>query len=331
MRTGPSRSLAQARQAFSALELTVSRRLPGVLHGGHEGTRLGPGSEPDEVVAYRPGEDDVRRIDWNVTARSTQPHVWRTRAEHELETWVLVDETASMDFGTVEVEKGELAAQVTGAVALLTDGPGNRLGVAHLGSHGLTWSPAVPSRRAAFRAVAGSPPSRGGAQDVSAHPAPPGLGEAMVTLDRRHRRPGLRVVVSDFVDPAGATERPFTWEAPLRRLAARHDVVVVEVLDPRELSLPDVGTVVLLDPETGRRTEVWTGNARLRRDYARLAADHRRAVTDAVRASGARHVTLATDRDWVEDLARFLRRPNARGRRRAVPGRGASGRTGASR
>ncbi|MCW2866600.1 MAG: hypothetical protein JWR20_788, partial [Marmoricola sp.] len=123
------RSLTEARQAFAALELTVSRRLPGVLHGGHEGTRLGPGSEPDEVVAYRPGEDDVRRIDWNVTARSTQPHVWRTRAEHELETWVLLDETASMDFGTVEVEKGELAAWVTGAVALLAVGPGNRIGV----------------------------------------------------------------------------------------------------------------------------------------------------------------------------------------------------------
>lgn len=325
MSTGPSRSLTQARQAFAALELTVSRRLPGVLHGGHEGTRLGPGSEPDEVVAYRPGEDDVRRIDWNVTARSAQPHVWRTRAEHELETWVLVDETASMDFGTVEVEKAELAASVTGAVALLTDGPGNRLGVAHLGGDGLTWSPAVPTRRAAFRAVAGRPTAPATARTGS---APLGLAEALVALDRRHRRPGLRVVVSDLIDPDGATERPFAWEVPLRRLAARHDVVVVEVLDPRELALPDVGTVVLLDPETGRRTEVWTGDARLRRDYARLAADHRRAVAEAVRASGARHVTLATDRDWVADLARFLRRSSARGSRGVLPGRG---RTGAAR
>ena len=321
MRNGPSRSLAQTRQAFAALELTVSRRLPGVLHGSHEGTRLGPGSEPDEVVAYRPGEDDVRRIDWNVTARSAQPHVWRTRAEHELETWVLVDETASMDFGTVEVEKGELAASVTGAVALLTDGPGNRLGVAHLGSDGLSWSPAVPTRRAAFRALAGRPPTRTGPRDGSGHHAAPTLGRALVALDRRHRRPGLRVVVSDFVDPDGATERPFAWEVPLRGLAARHDVVVVEVLDPRELSLPDVGTIVLVDPETGRRTEVWTGDARLRRDYARLATDHRRAVAEAVRATGARHVTLSTDRDWVEDLARFLRRPGARGARRAGQGR----------
>ncbi len=312
------RTLAESRQAFAALELTVGRRLQGVLHGGHEGTRLGPGSEPDEVVAYRPGEDDVRRIDWNVTARSSTPHVWRTRAEHELETWVLVDETASMDFGTVEVEKGHLASWVTGAVALLADGPGNRLGVAHLRADGLAWSPAVPARQAALRAVSERAPVVAPVPDRSPAAGRTGhrLGDALVALDRRHRRPGLRVVVSDLVEPDGRTERPFGWEVPLRRLAARHDVVVVEVVDPRELSLPDVGVVVLQDPETGQRSEVWTGDARLREGYARLAAEHRRAVAEALRACGARHVTLATDRDWVVDLARFLRRGTTRPGRR---------------
>ena len=312
------RTLAESRQAFAALELTVHRRLAGVLHGGHEGTRLGPGSDPDEVVPYRPGEDDVRRIDWNVTARSAEPHVWRTRAEHELETWVLVDETASMDFGTVEVEKGELASWVTGAVALLSDGPGNRVGVAHLRSGGLDWSPAVSPRRAAFRAVGGPP--RAAAPPTAAGAPAPDLAAALTALDRRHRRPGSRVVVSDFVEPDGAVERPFAWEQPLRRLAARHDVVVVEVLDPRELELPDVGTVVLSDPETGRTTEVWTGRRELREQYAALAAAHRRAVADAVRACGARHVVLATDRDWVRDLARFVRSPAHRPGRRRLRG-----------
>ncbi len=319
------RSLAESRQAFAALELTVNRRLAGVLHGGHEGTRLGPGSDPDEVVPYRPGEDDVRRIDWNVTARSAEPHVWRTRAEHELETWVLVDETASMDFGTVEVEKGELASWVTGAVALLSDGPGNRVGVAHLTAGGLQWSPAVSPRRAAFRAVNGAPRP---APTTSLPTAPvpttatpaPDLAAALTTLDRRHRRPGSRVVVSDFVEPDGTVERPFAWEQPLSRLAARHDVVVVEVLDPRELELPDVGSVVLSDPETGRTTEVWTGRRELREQYAALAAAHRRAVADAVRACGARHVVLATDRDWVRDLARFVRSPAHRPGRRRLRG-----------
>ena len=113
------------------------------------------------MVPYRAGEDDVRRIDWNVTARSAEPHVWRTRAEHELQTWVLVDETASMDFGTVEVEKGEIAAWVTGAVGLLSDGPGNRMGVLHLRADGLAWSPALPPRRARLPRARGPARARG--------------------------------------------------------------------------------------------------------------------------------------------------------------------------
>ena len=299
------RTLSQSRQAFATLELTVHKRLAGVLAGGHAGLGLGPGTDPEEVVPYRAGEDDVRRIDWNVTARSAEPHVWRTRAEHELETWVLVDETASMDFGTVEVEKGELAAWVTGAIALLSDGPGNRMGVLHLRTEGLTWSAALPPRRAAYRALAArpepAPPS------TTPHPEQKSLASALLALGQRHRRPGIRVVVSDFVEPDGAVERPFTWERPLRRLSAQHDVVVVEVLDPRELALPDVGPVVLSDPETGRHREVWTSLPALREQYAALASAHRSAVADAVRAAGAGHVVLRTDRDWVGDLARFVR------------------------
>lgn len=308
------RTLADSRQAFATLELTVHKRLSGVLNGGHAGLGLGPGSDPEEVVPYRPGEDDVRRIDWNVTARSEQPHVWRTRSEHELETWVVVDETASMDFGTVEVEKGEVATWVTGAVGLLSDGPGNRMGVLHLRADGLDWSPAVPPRRAAYRALAATrtPSSPRQSEQTS-------LARALLALDQRQRRPGIRVVVSDFVEPDGAVERPFAWEQALRRLSARHDVVVVEILDPRELELPDVGPVVLRDPETGRRREIWTSLPGLRADYAALAAGHRAAVAEAVRAAGAGHVVLRTDRDWVGDLARFVRlRSSARPRRRSA-------------
>ena len=151
------RTLAESSHAFAALDLTVRKRLAGLLHGDHEGLRLGSGSDPDEVVRYRPGEDDVRRIDWNVTARSAETHVWRTRAQHEVETWVLVDETASMDFGTVEVEKGDLATWVTGAVGLLSEGPGNRMGVAHLRGDGVAWSSPLPPRRAAVRAMQAGP------------------------------------------------------------------------------------------------------------------------------------------------------------------------------
>jgi uncharacterized protein (DUF58 family) len=285
---------------FRRLDLQVQRRLDGLLAGEHRGVRLGPGSEAEELTRYQPG-DDVRRIDWNVSARTTQTQVWRTRADHALDTWLLLDETASMAFGTATAEKGDLADQLAAAVGLLTDGPGNRLGLATFGPRGLTWARPVAGRVAALRALRrGSDRPREGVAAI-------GLADAIDTLDRRHRRPGIRVVVSDLLDPSGRVERPFDWEGPLRRLAARHDVVVLEVLDPRELELPDVGSVVLVDPETGRRRDVFTGDAGLRSRYAAAAAAHRQAVAAAVRSCGAAHVRLRTDRDWVADLARAVR------------------------
>jgi uncharacterized protein (DUF58 family) len=133
------------------------------------------------------------------------------------------------------------------------------------------------------------------------------LAEALTAMARRHRRPGLRVIVSDLLDPSGTYQRPFDWESPLRRLTARHDVVVVEVLDPRELELPQVGQLVLVDPESGRQREVSTGDRRVRTAYAAAAAAHRAATAEAVTAAEAGHLPLRTDGDWVRDLSRFVR------------------------
>ncbi len=298
--------------AFRRLDLQVQRRLDGLLAGEHQGLRLGPGSDAEELTRYQPG-DDVRRIDWNVTARATQPQVWRTRADHAVDTWLLLDETASMAFGTATAEKGDLADQLAAAVGLLTDGPGNRLGLVTFGPDGLAWQRPVAGRVAAQRALrSGKDRPREGA------PAS-GLAEALDVLGRRHRRPGIRVVVSDLLDPGGQVEGPCDWEAPRRRLSARHDVVVLEVVDPRELQLPDVGHLVLVDPETGRRRDVPTGDPRLRSRYAAAAAAHRLAVAAGVRSCGAAHVRLHTDRDWVADLARAVRsRRTAPVRRRRV-------------
>ncbi|WP_370246949.1 DUF58 domain-containing protein [Nocardioides sp.] len=285
---------------FAALELALRRRLPGRLHGEHRGLGLGAGSDPEEIVRYRPGEDDVRRIDWNATSRAAgEPHVWRTQAQHELESWVLVDRSPSMAFGTVNLPKNRLADGVVGAVALLTQGPGNRVGTLEVTATGLRWAAPVPARAAAHRAL------RQHHHSPDDGVAPP-LADALVALARRYPRPGLRVVVSDLLDADGGTARPFAWERPLRRLAAVHDVLVVEVLDPRELALPDVGVVTLLDPESGRTVEVDTRDRRLRETYAATAAAHRDATRAAVRGARAEHVVLRTDRDWVRDLARAL-------------------------
>ncbi|MGA8846066.1 MAG: hypothetical protein WB471_05580, partial [Nocardioides sp.] len=148
------------------------------------------------------------------------------------------------------------------------------------------------------------------------------LAQAIAGFGARRSRPGVRVIVTDFIDPAGAVERPFAWERPLRRLAATHETLVVEIVDPRELTLPDVGAVTLVDPESGRRREVWTSQPRVRARYAEMAAAHRTATADAVRSARAGHVLLRTDRDWVRDLARYV---HGRPLRHAGPARAGAG------
>jgi uncharacterized protein (DUF58 family) len=284
-----------------ALDLGVRRRIDSLVPGDHEGVRLGVGSEREEVVRYQPG-DDVRRIDWNITARSSDVHVWRPRADNQLDTWVLLDVTPSMAFGTVSSEKRDLATQIVEAIGMLTDAPGNRLGVATFGTDGVKWHRPDRSRLAAHRIarILTDDEQRNGAGG-------PGLGAAIDVFAGHRHRPGLRVVISDFLDPDGTHARPFDWERPLRHLAARHDVIAVEVVDPRELELPDVGSVVLVDPESGRQRHVWTSDRKLRRRYAQAAAGHRVAVAAAIRSAGAEHLPMSTGRDWVRDLARFVR------------------------
>jgi uncharacterized protein (DUF58 family) len=300
-------------QSFRGLDLTVRRRLDGLLHGEYGGVRLGPGSDAEELARYQPGHD-VRRIDWKVTARTRQPHLWLTQAQHELDTWLLLDQTPSMAFGTVAAEKADLGTTVAAAMGLLTDGPDNRLGVGVLSTDGVAWSAPLGGRIAAHRALRTAPGPRNGTVSQT-------LAEALSALAARHRRPGLRVIISDLIGPAGAIERPFDWEAPLRRLTARHDVVVVEVVDPRELELPPVGQLVLVDPESGRQREVNSSDRRLRTAYASAAAVHRSATAAAVRAARAGHVLLRTDNDWITELARFVRA------RRRLPARRAQRRT----
>jgi uncharacterized protein (DUF58 family) len=307
--------------AWRGLDLSLRRRVDSLLTGDHEGLRLGVGSEREEVARYQPG-DDVRRIDWNITARTGEPHVWRPLADTRLDTWVLVDTSPSMAFGTssygaasygtVSDEKRDLAARIVWALGLLTDAPGNTMGVATFGADGLRWHRPDQSKLAASRAAQTlvSAGERTGAGS-------PSLAEAVSALCSRRGGPGLRVVVSDFLAPDGANDAPFDWQGPLRRLSNRHDVIAVEIVDPREMELPDVGAVTLVDPESGRQRQVWTSDRRLRRQYRDAAAQHRLEVAAAIGASGADHLRASTGRDWIRDLAGFLRE-RRRTTRRAV-------------
>ena len=292
--------------AVRRLALQVSTRLDGLLQGEHLGHLPGPGTEPAEARAYSPG-DDVRRIDWAVTARTQAPHVRQSVAERELETTLLVDLTASMSFGTARSEKRDVAIALAAAVGHLASGPGDRIGAVVL-SDGVRRLPTRAGRSAVLallHVLTSTRPVEG---------AGPTLAEGLQALAQPPRRRGLVVVISDLVGPVG--EDP-TWAAPLRRLTSRHDVVVAEVVDPRELELPSVGGLRLVDPETGRHLEVPTGDRRMRERYAEAAAARRAAWADAVRAAGAGHLVVRTDQDWLPALAAHLaarRRLRAAGR-----------------
>ncbi|WP_260195625.1 DUF58 domain-containing protein [Actinophytocola gossypii] len=282
------------------MELTVNRRLDGLLRGQYAGLLPGAGTEVAGSREYRPGEDEVRRMDWAVTARTGLPHVRETVAERELCTWVLVDATPSMDFGTAAMEKRELAVAAVGAVGFLTAGSGNRLGALVVSTAGAHRFPARTGRAhllGLLRLLTARPRTEPGA-------APP-LADALTDLDRAVRRRGLVVVVSDFLDPA-PTGDPSPWERALRRLALRHQVLAVEITDPRELALPDVGLLTVVDPETGRRREVSTRNRTLRARFAAAAAEQRDGVRKALARAGVAHLALRTDRDWVADIVRHV-------------------------
>ncbi|WP_369807556.1 DUF58 domain-containing protein [Mycobacterium sp. 4858] len=278
--------------ALRQLELTVKRKLDGVLHGDHLGLIPGPGSEPGESREYQPG-DDVRRMDWAVTARTTHPHVRQMIADRELETWLVVDMSASLDFGTVGCEKRDLAVAASAAITFLNSGGGNRLGA--LIANGATMK-RVPARsgrqheQTLLRTIATTPRAPVGVRGD--------LATAIDALRRPERRRGMAVIISDFLGP-------INWMRPLRAISARHEVLAIEVLDPRDIELPDIGDVVLQDAESGVTRE-FTIDAQLRDDFAKAAAAHRAEVARTIRSCGAPLLTLRTDRDWIADIVRFV-------------------------
>jgi uncharacterized protein (DUF58 family) len=285
-------SANRAEPALSKLQLLVTRKLDGLLQGDYLGLLPGPGTEAGESREYRAG-DDVRRMDWPVTARTTVPHVRQTVADRELETWLAVDLSASLDFGTAACLKRDLAVASAAAVSHLTTRGGNRIGaVVGTGSQ-ITRLPARSGRKDAqgmLRTIA----------HTVVRPGRADLGGLIDSLNRPPRRRGLTVVISDFMVP------PAEWERPLRKLGVRHDVLAIEVVDPRELELNDSGVMEFVDPETGRLHEVHTGDAQLRARYAAAAAAQRAAIAAALRGAGAAHLRLRTDRDWLLDIVRFV-------------------------
>jgi uncharacterized protein (DUF58 family) len=278
-----------------ALDVSISRRVDGLLAGDYRSTLHGQGTELAQIRPYVIG-DDVRRIDWNVTARTGEPHVRVDLAERVLVTWLVLDTSPSMGFGTADRRKADVAEGVALAIGHVATRRGNRLGAVTFGD---AHAEALPPRQGRLGLV-GLLAALRDAQDGDGRGAS-SLGEAFATTGALARQRALVVVVSDF-------RGPLDWRRPLLQLAGRHDVVAVEVRDPREQDLPDAGELWLVDPETGRQLRVDTSDSGLRARFAAAAEEERLGVASALASLGVRHVVLSTAGDWLRSLAIFLRR-----------------------
>jgi uncharacterized protein (DUF58 family) len=277
-----------------ALDVVVRRRVEALLTGDHRSTAIGIGTELAQIRPYQPG-DDVRRIDWNVTARTQEPHVRDQVAERALVSWLVLDTSPSMSFGTADRRNADVAEGVALAVGHVGTRHGNRLGVITFGD---AKPLAVPPRQGrvgliGLLTIARREPQGDGGGATS-------LGEALARTGRLATSRSLIFVVSDFRGPRD-------WRRDLIELAGRHDVVAVEIRDQREQELPDVGELWLVDPETGRQLRVDTSRRRLRERFAAAAAAERAELVAELRSAGADHCVLWTSGDWLRTFAGFLR------------------------
>ncbi|HTU95487.1 MAG TPA: DUF58 domain-containing protein [Solirubrobacteraceae bacterium] len=284
-----------AQPLIDALDLAVNRLVSQTLPGDRRAAGVGLGTELAQLRPYETG-DDVRHIDAAASARTGTPHVRLHVPERALTTWIVLDVSPSMAFGTAR----RLKADVAEGVAMVF----GRLGVRRAGSVGLVSfgaGPAVvsPPRGSRPGLVALRRRLEAGVA-VDGTESPEALGDALARVGKLAGQPGLVVLISDFRDQ-------HAWERPLGSLRMRHSVLAIEVVDPRELELPAVGHLMLVDPETGARVEVNTGRRRIRERFAELERERREVVAKELRRLRVHHTTLSTDEEWLIEMGRRLK------------------------
>ncbi len=323
------------------LEWTVLKRLDGLLHGDYRTLLRGFGLDLADLREYQPN-DDVRTIDWNVTARMQTPYVREFQEDREVTVWLVVDLSASVSFGSVGLTKRALAIQAVGVLARLLTRHGNRVGALVFGDTAGNPGLGAPAPRvlrpgtsrlhvlrllhaltqpAATAVSTGTDGSRqpGWAARVKARwfgrRSPPADRSALTDLaamlahaQRQLRRRSVVLVVSDFIAPPG-------WVEPLGALAQRHDVVAVQLADPAESQLPDAGMLTLQDAETGEQVFVDTSDTAFRRRFEAAAAEREATLAQGLAAAGVDRLTLRTDQPMAEALVAFAHRRRLRQRR----------------
>jgi len=282
-------------RALRRLEWTVIRRLDGLLQGDYRTLMRGTGLDLADLREYQ-HHDDVRHIDWNVTARLQTPHVRVFTEDREMAAWFVLDLSRSVDFGSGVKAKREISAGFVGVIARLLTRHGNRVGAMVYGNDVEAVIPPRTGRRhvlhllhAMERRSAERAPDQKGMTRLADL-----LKSAAVLIPRR----STVFVVSDFVTEPG-------WERALSHLVQRHDVVAVRLFDPLELELPDLGLVPLRDAETGEQLWVDTHDAGFRKRFARIASEREAALREALAKIGVDALELSTADDLVEAIVRF--------------------------
>jgi uncharacterized protein (DUF58 family) len=285
------------------LEWTVIRRLDGQLHGDYRTLFRGFGLDLADLREYQ-YHDDVRRIDWNVTARLQTPYVREYHEDREVSAWFLVDLSGSVGFGSGERTKRMVATEFVGVVARLLTRHGNAVGAMVYGDRVDTVIPARTGRRHLLHILSrieqrpeGVPLAARGTE----------LGVLLGAAAEAVRRRSLVFVVSDFISEPG-------WERPLARLAQRHEVVAIRVHDPLESSLPDLGLVTMQDAETGEQLFVDTHDSGFRRRFAEAAAGREASLRRSLAQAGVDTLEVSTADPLAGAIMRFadLRKQRSR-------------------
>ena len=274
------------------LEWTVIRRLDGILHGDYRTLFRGYGLDLADLREYVYG-DDVRHIDWNVTARLTTPYVREFNEEREVAAWFLLDLSPSVAFGSQLVQKRAISSEFVAVLARILTRHGNRVGAVCYGSNVDTVIPARSSRRQVLHILsrmAGRPE----APDATATD----LRVLLQTAYRVAPRRSLMFVVSDFISTPG-------WAKPLAELAQRHDVVAVRIYDPMEMDLPDLGLLVVQDAETGEQLFIDTHDRGFRKRFAEAAKARESELRNAFRVAAVDALELSTNDNLVDAVLRF--------------------------
>jgi len=294
---------ASTEHLLQRLEWTVLRRLDGLLQGDWRTLWRGGGVDLADLREYQ-HHDDVRHIDWNVTARLQQPYVRQFLEDRDLTAWFLLDLSGSVDFGSADVTKLAVSAGFVATLARVMTRHGNRVGALLYGTQVDTLLPPRASRLHVLELLQRMRRPRQRAPVGSAGTA---LADLLLTAESVIKRRSLVFVVSDFISQPG-------WETALARLSRRHDVVAVRLFDPMEMALPDVGLVTIEDAETGEQLFVDAADPAFRARYETIAQEQEAALIDSLARSGADMIELATDDDLLDAILRFadLRRHRAR-------------------